>query len=428
MTYSEIMHYLKNTEKIGSIYGLERIEKLLDFLNHPEKNLKIIHTAGTNGKGSTNAFINHALIEHGYSTFSYVSPALNDYLEKFLLNGNLVLKDSFVLAMNEVIQASQKLEKTTLGHPTIFEMEMACAYLIAKNEAIDFFIQETGLGGRLDATNTIKTPLICVITSISKDHLGLLGTTLEEIAYEKAGIIKPDAPVILYDNQELNCIFTKIAEEKNAPYILCDFSQIEYIEKDEQIILHVENESYPLGLKGKHQAKNAYVALQALFYLKKLGYNITREKIKVAFTKTYWPGRFEKISNAPIIYLDGAHNEDSVNTLIDNLKHYHPLAKHIFVLHIFEDKDSATMLEKLDFANEMICTSLNLPRSLSANALFEKARQALPNQKIIKEDNFDRALDKAITLAKNDKTSVITIFGSLSHLEKARQYLLGENQ
>lgn len=428
MTYIEIINYLKQIENIGSIYGLERITALLKVLNHPEKDLKIIHTAGTNGKGSTNAFINQGLIENNYTTFAYISPALNEYLEKFLHNGQTIKKSTFETAMNEVIVASKLIETGPLGHPTIFEMEMAGAYLMAKIEKVDFFIQETGLGGRLDATNTIKNPLLSIITSISKDHLGILGETLEEIAFEKAGIIKESTPLILYDNGNLNSIFIKEAIKKNAPYTIVDFSNISYKMIREKVAFTLNHDTYVLGLNGFHQAKNAYVALLALFYLEKLGYNITREKIKLAFKKTYWAGRFEKILASPPIYLDGAHNEDSIEVLIKNLKLYHPKANHIFVLHIFNDKAIEDMLQKLDLADEIICTSINLSRSLTSKALADKAIKALPKSKIYEEADFNQALDKALYLAKRKKEPVISIFGSLSHLEKARQYLLGENK
>lgn len=427
MTYKEIYHYLHNVSSFGSIYGLERINKLLELLNHPEENLNIIHTAGTNGKGSTNAFISSVLREQGYTVFSYISPSLDQYLDRFLINGQPIKKNIFELVMPKVIEIAKNIKQTSLGHPTIFEMEVACSYLLAQYFNADFMIQETGLGGRLDATNAISSPLITVITSISKDHLNILGDTLEKIAKEKAGIIKYQRPVILYDNGELNTIFIDKAKELEAPLQIVNFSNIQDTSNLTVTSFSYCNQNYNLGLHGTHQVKNGFVALMTLFQLRKEGYSIDDNAILKGFKSVIWKGRFEKIMDNPIVYLDGAHNEDSISILLNNLNNRHKEAYHIFIVHIYADKDVSSILKQLSsFPNEIICTSIYNERSLSAKNLYSLAKKFIPINKIFLELSLRGAIALSLQHAAIHKNTVITILGSLSHLEKSRNIIMEE--
>jgi len=219
MNYNEAINYIKNTAKFGSKLGLDRTEKILEFLGNPHKKIKTIHIAGTNGKGSTTAMLTKILVEAGYNVGSYISPFIEEFEERIQINNNNIPKEDLAQIITEVSQAVTKVVALGYCNPTEFEIITCAGFLYYYKRKVDYVVVEVGLGGRLDSTNVIK-PLLSIITSISLDHVAILGDTLEKIAYEKAGIIKEKTPVILFPQSiEVEGVIGEVAKNKNAQLI-----------------------------------------------------------------------------------------------------------------------------------------------------------------------------------------------------------------
>ena len=328
--YLEIEKILLKQGKFHISLGLERIEKILSLLNYPQNSLKIIHVAGTNGKGSTCAIINQILVESGYKVGLYTSPHLIKYNERIKIN-NLPINDEDFYEL--VISISDLAEKNNI-RLTEFEILTAVMFKYFCDEKVDFAVIEVGLGGRFDATNIIKMPLISVITSISKDHTERLGNTVDKISFEKGGIIKKNCPVIIdKDNQGIKVI-TEIAEKNNSKIYYPNLSKI--ILKDNKNIIINGNNSYELNLLGLNQAQNASLALCAVEILKEKGIKINN--IEKALESVKWSCRFEYFKEKNIL-IDGCHNPDGAKVLKENLEFYFPDKKRIFVYTNLKNKD-----------------------------------------------------------------------------------------
>lgn len=227
MNYQATMEFIGRANKFGSILGLDNIRELLNRLGNPQDRLKIVHIAGTNGKGSTLAFLASVFKEQGYEAGRYVSPASFCYEEKFRINDEIITKEDLCFYMEKIKKTAEEMVRDGKEHPTVFEMETALSFLYFLDKKVDAVLLETGLGGRLDATNVIKHPICTVIASIGYDHTQYLGSTIQEIAGEKAGILKKGCPAVSYDNtSEAREVIEKAAEEKNVPLIFADTSRV----------------------------------------------------------------------------------------------------------------------------------------------------------------------------------------------------------
>lgn len=421
-SYQEALDWIHGTLRLGIKPGLARMEYIMEKLNHPEKANKWVHIAGTNGKGSTLTFIRSSLEEAGYKTGTFTSPYIETFNERISVNGIPVSDQMIVDLANRIKPIAEELEKTVYGPPSEFEIITAMMFLcFAEYEPIDIGIIEVGLGGRLDSTNVL-TPLISVITTIGMDHMEFLGNSIEQIAGEKAGIIKPGIPVISgviqKETQEV-IINNAVRNNSNVAWLNKDF----FIQNrgDEITFRTSHGDEIPditIGLLGIHQLNNAAVAIKVLQYLNTFSsYEINQSAIKQGLKKAFWPGRMELLDVNPFIMLDGAHNPEGVKTFADSIKTY-PGHKKIIVS-ILKDKNYQEMIALLKTIpeTEILLTTFDYPRAMSAN----EVTQIGTIEGISSNPNWKQALDD-IKESKNDTKFFIT--GSLYFISEVRKYLL----
>ena len=351
MKYEEAMKYITEVGNFGSNYGLERTYKLLEHLGNPERDLKLIHIAGTNGKGSTTSMITEILMGEGYKVGMYTSPFIEEFEERIQINRNNIPKESLAILMDEIKVAVDKVIEAGYNHPTEFEIITVLMLLYFKKENIDFGVIEVGLGGTLDSTNVIK-PIIQVITSISFDHTNLLGNTLEKIAREKAGIIKRGIPTVIYPQQEevLKVIKNKCFEMDSELYIANNenlkFKNIVNLDKPYQLLKYNNEIDILLPLLGEHQIINLSVAMQAIEVLNNKNIiDISIANIVKSIKNVSWKGRLEVLSNNPYVVIDGAHNIQGIKTLSRNIKNYFKYENLYLILGILADKDVEEMIK-----------------------------------------------------------------------------------
>lgn len=429
MNYSEALDYIHSSHRFGMKLGLETTEKLMELLGNPQNDLKIIHVAGTNGKGSICSFIAKVLENSGYKVGLFTSPYLEVFNERIRINGENITDEHIAKSVSEVKLRIDKMIMEGYDSPTEFEIVTAMAFLIYKWEKVDYAVMEVGLGGRYDSTNIIKNPLVSVIASISLDHTRVLGDTIEKIAYEKGGIIKKDSAVVVYSqSKEAEGILKKIADEKNAEFIEADFGDIN-IKKDDinsQIfdfsIKGKEFKNMEIKLIGEHQVKNCVTALNAIDYLRRSGKvdNITDESIKSGIIETRWPGRVEKMMENPTVIIDGAHNEDGARSLRKVLDRYFAGRNLIMMIGMLEDKDIDTVIDILmPVFKKVIVTEPNNPRKISAEKLKKKIKKYVDCVESV--ENIEEALNRAIEISNKD--DVIISAGSLYMIGEVRTIL-----
>ena len=375
MNYEEAMEYITNTAKFGSNYGLERTEKILELLGDPHKKIKCIHIAGTNGKGSTTTMISKILIEEGYKVGMYTSPFLEEFEERIQVNGKNIPKNDLSKIVTEVSEAVNKVIALGYDHPTEFEIITCTMFLYFYKQNVDFAVVEVGLGGRLDSTNVI-IPIVSVITSISFDHMNILGNSLGEIASEKAGIIKRGIPVVLFPQEEESLrVIEKACSEKNSTIIKVAADSAYYLETidcKQHITLKTSKEKYDiiLGLLGKHQLINCAVAVNTIEELIKQGVIIRKESIISALSKVEWHGRLEVMNTKPLVVIDGAHNIDGIKKLRDSVERHFKYEKMILILGILADKQVEEMIKTIAVqAERVIAVTPNSERAQLAEEL-----------------------------------------------------------
>ncbi len=406
MDYKQTLSYiysLKGSEHKGGFnLNLKNIRILLKKLGNPEKSLKVIHVAGTNGKGSVCAMLSSILKEAGCKVGMYTSPHLKDFRERFLINDKKISKEDFVKYFKKV--------KPFITTQTFFEVITAMAFLYFKAKKVDFLVCEVGLGGRLDATNVVR-PIISVITNIGLEHQEYLGKTIERIAYEKAGIIKNKIPLVTGAKGPALNVIKKIAKKKNAK-----------VYQDGKPI-----KGFPLKLKGDFQLVNASLAIEAIKVLNQyhnlkinknkrkikdfpISKSIDFETIKKGLLKTTWPGRLEFISKNVLV--DCAHNLDAIKALKKELKKIKKDYKKLYlIIGILKDKDYKNMLKELTpLAQKVILVKARIPRALEPETLAKQIKNPI----IIK--NPKKALTYAKKIAK--KNGLIVVTGSI--------YVVGE--
>ena len=368
-------------QRFGSILGLERMNSLLKLLGNPQDELKIIHVAGTNGKGSTCRYIYSVLQASGYRVGLYTSPFLEFFNERIELDGKYISDDDLAEYTDRVLKCAEKMVARGEQSPTEFEVITAIAFLYFKEKGCDFAVMEVGLGGRGDSTNVCKSPLISVITSISYDHTDRLGNTLAEIAAEKAGIIKEGCPVVTSAeaDEALTVIEEKAAEcgsmyfeTRHIPYTVRAKS-LEGISFD-TVIQGVPFENIELSMLGEHQIKNAICALSALNILEEQGdVALHRDAIYRGLKAARQTGRFEVMSakdEKPIVVIDGAHNPDGASALRKAVNEYLTGKKILMVTGMLADKDTESILKEFTaITDSFISTEPENPRKMDAESL-----------------------------------------------------------
>ncbi len=433
VTYKEARVYLEEMSKYGSVLGLDGIRGLLSELGNPQDDLKFVHIAGTNGKGSVLAYTSTIISKAGYRTGRYVSPSVMGYLEKIQVDGRWISEEDLAEITTEVKKAIASLKESGALLPTLFEVETAIAFLYFKKMNCDLVVLETGLGGALDATNIIKNTLCAVFTNISLDHLGVIGDSLEEIARTKAGIIKPGCQLVSASQKEevarvLRQEYMKISGtwDWNLTQKVCLEKGYREAMEDQLQVLREDYKSMTLNYKtfknltssltGFHQRRNLATALEVILALRERGYEISDEAVSQGVAQTRWPGRYTCLREDPVFIIDGAHNEEAAYRLKESLQHDFPGKKLILILGVFKDKDYETISRTLGpLASQVYTVDLpNKERSLSAKALAESVEKY--SSQVKAEPSIGEAVADAMEAAKSKESSVIVACGSLSYL------------
>lgn len=401
--YDESIKQLISCGKFRISLGLERVEKILALFGNPQEHIKVIHVAGTNGKGSTCSILSNILIKSGYKVGLYTSPHLINYTERIKVDNKEISKEKFgEIALNVMKQANlNNIE------PTEFEILTIMSILFFLEQKVDIAIIETGLGGRLDATNVFKKPLLNVITSIDFDHTDRLGDTIEKIAFEKAGIIKQNTPVItLYDNKGLNVI-EKTAKENNSVLYKTDYSKYEVIKDGFKTPLGI----FKTEIKGLWQIKNISLVFQSIEILRQYGFKIDLESISKGLSTAKWNARFQLIKEKSII-VDGAHNPSAAMLLRESLDFYFPDNRRIWIYSTLANKDYKKSLKFLFREGDIVICSYGSSLSNFVNE-NELKREILQNLKI--ELYTKKELNCALKLALElqNETDIIVVAGSL---------------
>lgn len=423
MNYIEAVEYIHSLLKFGIRPGLNGMDALLHFLGNPHRALKCVHVAGTNGKGSTSTAISNILTDAGYKVGLYTSPYVTDFLERVQFCGKPIEKSVFAHNVEKVKNAVEELEKQDIII-TEFEALTASAFLCYKELQCDIVVLEVGLGGRLDATNVISTPLVNVITSLSIDHSAILGDTIEEIAFEKCGTIKENGNVICSYGQPDDAIkvIEKTVEEKNNTFTIPCESDIEILKSD---IFGTEfiykNEAYFVKMAGEHQVKNMTCVIEACDILKRY-FNITDENIRSGISKTILPARVEIISEKPLVILDGGHNEDGAkafyNAVLPELENK---SRVIVIAGMMADKAVEKSLKPLMLKTDFFfAVTPDNPRAMKAHDLAEIAGKY--SKQVFTVQNIKEAVK--IAFSATDENTAVLVVGSLYLAGEIREALL----
>ena len=419
MNYREAMEYIEQLKPLGSVMGLESIRSLCRRLGNPQNRLKFVHIAGTNGKGSVLSYISTVLQAAGYKVGRYISPAVLDYRERFQVDGRMITQSGLCKYLEAVRKAAQEMVEAGETHPTLFEVETAAAFLYFLDKGCDIVVLETGLGGSLDATNVIDTTVAAVFTSISMDHMEILGESLEQIALAKAGIIKNKCYVISAKQQpEVMKVLRQAAAFRRAKFFTADAAKAKHVKSGvtKQHFSYDKYKNLEISMLGQFQIENAVVAVETITMLGRCGFPVPEEKLREGMMQAKWPGRFQVIGKKPFFIADGAHNEDAARKLVESIRFYYPDRKIIFIMGMLRDKEYDKVI-CITFALAKHIITVTPPireRALSAYELAQAAGEY--HDSVTVADSVQEAVEIAYLLAGEDKDTVIIAFGSLSYL------------
>ena len=410
MTNAE--NYYHSLLTFGIMPGLERIKILLERLGSPEKDLRCIHVAGTNGKGTVCSFLASVLKEAGYKTGLYTSPYIVDFRERIRVDGEMISEKDLEEVTETVKAEIEKLRSEDIII-TEFEAVTAAAFLHYKNAGCDFVVLETGLGGRFDATNVIESPLASVIVSISLDHVNILGNTISEIAFEKCGIIKNGCPVVTNSAQQTDAlsVIKEQAEIKNSKLLVADVNAIKVIDetiKGSEIAYQSRNVFVPFP--GNHQRENCITAITVIDLLKKQGIAVSENAIADGIRKTRNPARCEVVSEKPLVILDGCHNEDSARALCSVMEKHLKDKKITAIMGMMADKDIDKVLSMMmPYFDKVYTVTPSNPRAMSREELCEKIKKHGTSAVIFEID--ENSINELIKSMNEDE--VLIVCGSL---------------
>ena len=429
--YEEVIHIIENTRRFGNLTGYDVSKRMLEQLGNPQSGIPFVHVAGTNGKGSTTAFLCKILEQTGKKVGMFTSPHLITFEERIRINGMYISKEDVTRLGNLLLEMNFDVS------PTMFDYCLAMAVLYFKEQQCDIMVMETGIGGRFDSTNALGVPEVAIITKIGFDHTAILGDTLEEIAGEKAGIIKPGAHVVTQ------------MQEKEAKEVI--FDTFFALEQDESMIKEIAESdllyaaSLPMKMQGEFQIENAATAIAAAKILfNKWNIENEDELIRRGIKETFWKGRMEIINNNPFFMIDGAHNSHGVHALAESLKKLYPGEKFHFIMAVMADKDYENMIEELlPLAIDFITVTPESNRALQSKDLAEcihkkgiKAHYAedmeavirplLPQKNMVNEITTIKKADGETHIYLADSRYKIVAFGSLYFIG-AIEAMLEEN-
>ena len=420
LNYNEAIDFIMSHRKFQKTGGFERIEKLLELLGSPHKKLKFVHIAGTNGKGSTSTAMAYILKEAGYRTGLFTSPYVVEFGERVQVDGKYIPREE-IAEICGLIKEKAELIKSEDMHPTVFEVTTALAMVYFAKTQCDIVFLEAGIGGGHDSTNIIPSPLACVFTAISLDHTEMLGNTTEEIAREKSGIIKEGTTVMSYplcnggidfsaqDKAAFGVIKSE-SEKLACPFLTADCNKVQ-VREDSINGLHFayENLDIRTEMVGSFQIGNLLTVVETVKVLREKGYNIPDEAIEKGISEFRIPARTEKISEEPMIILDGGHNEASVAALSQTIRKYLSDRKVTLLLSFMKDKDYETCLRLLSpVCENAVFTCVDKVRGESGEVLAEKAEFIFKN--VYFDNSVDAAYEKALSLLKDD--GVLIVAGS----------------
>lgn len=418
MDFKEAMRYLDAPNFMNPNPGLTNIAALLEELGNPQDTLHYVHIAGTNGKGSTAAFTERILRESGFRTGLYTSPSIFRLTERIRVNGREIPQRDLARLADEVKKAEKRVQIEMGLFPTAFERVTALAFLYFAEQKCDMIILETGLGGRLDATNIIRQADVSAITAIGLDHTEILGGTKEKIAWEKAGIIKQGGMTVLYEQEE--CVMETVAAvcaERNAKLKVAPASQAQFqgIDENGQIFSWGHYKALRTNMVGVYQMRNAVVALCIAEALKEQGWWITEETMRRGLQKACWTGRLEICSREPLLLVDAAHNPQGVSALAESLCILFPKMEIGFIVGVLADKEYEKMIDTvLPLAGVFFTVTPHSPRALSGKELELLIKEKGVAAKAC--DSVDKALSAAKEWACQKEERILCAFGSLYYI------------
>ena len=408
MTADEAIAYIENHTWSATHLGLERTRALLAAMGDPQKALKFVHVAGSNGKGSTCAMLDAILRQAGYRVGLYTSPYLQDFCERIQINGENIPGDALAVVTRRVRDIADGMD----DRPSQFELVTAIAMEYFRERECDIVVLEVGMGGALDSTNVIDAPEVAVITNIGLEHTEYLGGTLAEIAAAKSGIIKPGCFCVCYDGAaEVRSVVESVCRENGVPLSCADFSRVKTLQCDLSGQRFIRNgEEYHLSLLGPHQIRNAAVALETVAALRARGWKIGEDAVRAGLRHVKWPARFEILNRKPLFILDGGHNPQCAEALASSVKALLPGKKAVFLTGVLADKDYPRIMEPvLPLAQEFVCLTPVSDRALAADALAEYLRSL--GAKACACEDFASGIRQAFTAAGED--GAVIAFGSL---------------
>lgn len=426
MSIEEALEWIHSRLKFNIRPGLSRVSALLELLGHPEESLSMIHVAGTNGKGSTVAFTRSIFMQAGLKVASFTSPFITTFGERMSINALPIADDKLIYYVEMIQPLVAELDKDAeLTGITEFEIITAMAFKYFSDEQVDLAVIEVGLGGLLDSTNVIK-PVVSGITTIGLDHIDILGSTIEEIAAQKAGIIKPGIPVVV-GNIELKAlrVIWEVARKNTARVYQFPYDYRTEVEEHEhfnffsgqEAILDIEK-----SLVGLHQIENAGMAIElSLVYASKVGIELTEDVIRSGIREAFWPARMEKLGEKPLILLDGAHNVHAMNRLLENLSSEFPDKKITIIFSAITTKDISQMIKMLQTVkiSHLILTTFDYPKALNLGDF-----QRLEEEGVELAPSWELALVRAQkNLAEDD---LLLVTGSLYFSSQVREFLKKE--
>ncbi len=434
MTYNEALDYIHSLYWRGKKSGLEKTRELLELCGHPEKELRCVHIAGTNGKGSTAAMLDSICRCAGLKTGLYTSPYIVRYNERIQADGCQISDETLARLTEYLAGFVEQMEVP----PSEFEFGTVLAFLYFKEQQCDLVILETGLGGTFDSTNVIEKPLLCVITALGLDHTAQLGNSITEIAEAKAGIIKKSVPVVFYGEcEEGEAVIRARCEALSAKLVMPDFAglssesvgnikecqQFSYCrtEKDAETAQEskVGMEHVLLALPGLYQQKNAALVLETVEQVRNSGLSIPETAVRDGFMAVRWQARLEVLQEEPLILADGSHNPLGMKATVESLKQYFPERKLQFVFGAMADKELDTMIPMfLPLAKKVYLTAPAMPRAMKPEELLGLCKKYCEQQKEPEFVLCETAREALLTVQKEEKDEVIVVIGSL--------YLVGE--
>ena len=409
MTVNEAIEYIHSNYWMGSIPGLSRTQDLLAKMGNPEKKLKYVHIAGTNGKGSTASMTASILTKAGYRTGLYTSPYIYRFHERMQIDGEQISDEDLV----EITEYVKPLVQSMENPPTEFELVCCIAFEYFCRKQCDAVVLEVGMGGAFDATNVIECPEVAVITNIGLDHTEVLGDTIEEIARTKSGIFKENCDAVIYRGQpSVEAVFEEVCAEKKINLHKANFAGLNSKSHDlnGQVFDCGDRKDLVLPLLGDHQLHNAAVVLEIVDCLKARGWNITETNVREGLRDVSWPGRFDIVSQDPLFIIDGGHNPQCIEALVKNIEDYLTDRKVIALTGVLGDKDYGDMYKLvMPLVQKFVCITPPNPRKLEAEKLAEYLCKG--GADAIACETVEAGVAKAVELAGKD--GVVLCFGSL---------------